>query len=177
MLSIRMQRTGRKGYPTYRVVVQESQRTPTSGRYVAILGNYNPHTKEAKLEKEKAEFYLKNGAQPTPRVINLLKAQKVSVPAWVKTESKQKKAVKNLEKLRKNRPAEEAKPAETPAVESPAEPTETPADDKQPAEANDEDIDSKPEETAKTEEVETEKEATDDVETTEKDKSEEPKQQ
>lgn len=45
MLAIRMQRVGRKGHPEYRVVVQDARLTPSSGRVVARVGHYNPHTK------------------------------------------------------------------------------------------------------------------------------------
>ena len=72
MLAIRLQRLGRKGYPVYRVAVQESQRHPSSGRVVAYVGSYNPHTKAVKLDKEKIEKYLSTGAQPSPRVVKLL---------------------------------------------------------------------------------------------------------
>ena len=58
MLVIRMQRTGRKGHAQFRVVVQDSRRTPTSGKIVANLGHYNPHSKELVVDKEKAAFYL-----------------------------------------------------------------------------------------------------------------------
>jgi len=121
MLAIRLQRLGRKGYPVYRVAVQEAQRHPSSGRVVAYVGSYNPHTKETKLDTEKVEYYLKNGAQPTPRVVRLLKDQKVKLPDWVKLPSDKKQAdIKTLEKLRRNRPAEEA-PAEEAAPEAEAE--------------------------------------------------------
>lgn len=124
MLAIRLQRLGRKAMPVYRVAVQESQRHPSSGRVVAYVGAYNPHTKEVKLNKEKIEFYLKNGAQPTPRVVRLLEAEKVSLPAWVKpSEGKKAGAIRNPEKLRKNQPKEEPV-AEAPAEETPAEATE-----------------------------------------------------
>ncbi len=109
MLAIRLQRLGRKGYPTYRVAVQESHRHPTSGRVVAYVGSYNPHTKETSLNSEKVAFYLKNGAQPTPRVVKLLAEQKVKLPDWVvKHTGEHKSAIKNTEKLRKNQPKEEA---------------------------------------------------------------------
>ena len=49
MLAIRLQRLGRKGYPVYRLAVQESQRHPSSGRVVAYIGSYNPHTKQATI--------------------------------------------------------------------------------------------------------------------------------
>lgn len=121
MLAIRMQRTGRKGYPMYRVIVQEAHRQPTSGKVVANLGSYNPHTKESTLDKEKAATFLKNGAQPSDRVVKLLQAEKVALPEWVKVPASDKqKSIKNAEKLRKNQPKEEA-PAEEPAAEAEAE--------------------------------------------------------
>ena len=107
MLAIRLQRLGRSGYPTYRIAVQESRRHPSSGRVIAYVGSYNPHTKEVKLNTEKAEFYLKNGAQPTPRVAKLLKENKIKLPEWVKLHSKKNSQIRNVEKLRKNQtPAE-----------------------------------------------------------------------
>ena len=119
MLAIRLQRLGRKALPVYRLAVQEAQRHPSSGRVVAYVGSYNPHTKETRIDSEKVDYYLKNGAQPTPRVVRILKDQKVSLPAWVKVPADKKGAIKHAEKLRKNQPKEEA-PAEEPA-ETPAE--------------------------------------------------------
>ncbi len=116
MLAIRLQRVGRKGLPIYRLAVQEAQRHPSSGRVVAYVGSYNPHTKEVKIDKEKVETYLSNGAQPTPRVVRLLKEDKVKLPNWVKDPAEKKRSIKHTEKLRRNRPAEEA-PVETPAEE------------------------------------------------------------
>jgi small subunit ribosomal protein S16 len=117
MLAIRLQRLGRKALPVYRLAVQESQRHPSSGRVVAYVGSYNPHTKETKLNTEKIDFYLKNGAQPTPRVVRILSEQKMSLPAWVKQPVKKESVIRNPEKLRKNQPKEEA-PAEAPAETS-----------------------------------------------------------
>ena len=120
MLAIRLQRVGRAGYPTYRLAVQESQRHPSSGRVVAYVGSFNPHTKEANVQVEVAQKYLDNGAQPTPRVAKLLKEAGVKLPKWVKEYSADKnKAVRNAEKLRKNQPKEEVveETAEAPAEE------------------------------------------------------------
>jgi small subunit ribosomal protein S16 len=111
MLAIRLQRIGRKGYPVYRLAVQESQRHPSSGRVVAYVGSYNPHTKEANVQAETAQKYLDNGAQPTPRVVKLLKDAGVKLPTWVKESAPKTKNIRNAEKLRKNQPKEEA-PAE-----------------------------------------------------------------
>lgn len=119
MLAIRLQRVGRTGYPTYRLAVQEAQRHPSSGRVVAYVGSYNPHTKEANIQVDVAQKYLDNGAQPTPRVVKLLKDAGVKLPKWVKEPAQKEKAIRNPEKLRKNQPKEEV--AEEAPVEAPAE--------------------------------------------------------
>ncbi len=131
MLAIRLQRLGRKGYPVYRLAVQEAQRHPSSGRVVAYVGSYNPHTKEVSLQKEAAEKYLNNGAQPTPRVAKILKAEGVKLPSWVKqADDSKQKTIKNAEKLRKNQPKEEAveEVAEETPAEEPVEATEAKED-------------------------------------------------
>jgi len=127
MLAIRLQRTGRKGHAMFRMVVQDSRRTPTSGRFVAQLGSYDPHSKTLAIDKEKAELYLKNGARPSDRVARLLKDEGVKLPSWVVLESNKKGALRNAEKLRKNQPKEEK-------VEAPEAPAEEPAAEEAPAE-------------------------------------------
>lgn len=108
MLAIRLQRLGRKAYPTYRLAVQESNRHPSSGRVVEYVGSYNPHTKVSNIQVEAAQKYLDNGAQPTPRVVRLLTEAKVKLPKWVKQPDTTKhKTLKNADKLRKNQPKEE----------------------------------------------------------------------
>lgn len=144
MLAIRLQRVGRKGYATYRVAVQEAQRHPSSGRVVAYVGSYNPHTKAATIQVEAAQKFLDNGAQPSPRVVKLLADAGVKLPKWVKTyDNAQKATLRNPEKLRKNRPAEEVvveEVTEAPAEEAEA-PAETPAEEEiateEPAESGD----------------------------------------
>lgn len=110
MLSIRMQRLGRKGHAMYRVVVQDSRRAPNSGKYVALLGSYDPHNKTSSITKKEAELYLKNGAQPSDRVVKLFKSEKISLPKWVEPPAKQKRAIRNPDKLRKNQPPKEKPP-------------------------------------------------------------------
>lgn len=123
MLVIRMQRTGRKGHAQFRIVVQDSRRTPSSGRVVALLGSYNPHAKEVVLNKEKAQAYLDNGAQPSERVVSILKSEGVTLPKWVKDRTEKERSVRNAEKLRKNQPAPEVEeaPAEEPVADEVAE--------------------------------------------------------
>jgi small subunit ribosomal protein S16 len=117
MLAIRLQRNGRKALPLYMIVVQEAQRHPLSGRIVAQVGSYNPHTKATTLDKEAAQKYLDNGAQPSTRVARILEANGVKMPKWYKKAAEKHAAIKNMEKLRKNQPKEE----EAPAEEAPAE--------------------------------------------------------
>lgn len=135
MLAIRMQRLGRKGHPTYRVVVQDVRQTPSSGKYVAMLGSYDPHSKTNTLVKDKAEFYLTHGAQPSERVARLLTSEGISLPAWVKQSIKHERAIRNSDKLRKNQPKVEKPEPETKAAEIEVPPetetatTETAADE------------------------------------------------
>jgi small subunit ribosomal protein S16 len=132
MLAIRLQRRGRKGHAQYRVIVQDKDRTPTSGRVVFNLGSYDPHSKKVILNTEKAEYYLSNGAQPSETAARILKNNGVKLPSWVKSNDVAKKSLKNPDKLRKNQPAEEvvaeaeeSAPEETPAAaEAPAEEAE-----------------------------------------------------
>ena len=107
MLAIRMQRNGRSHYPTYRIVVQEAQRHPLSGRVVAEVGNYNPATKALTLDKKAVEKYLSNGAQPSSRVAFILKKNGVKLPKWYKEPAQKQGVAKHADKLRKNQPKEE----------------------------------------------------------------------
>jgi len=121
MLAIRLQRVGRTGYATYRLAVQEAQRHPSSGRVVAYVGSYNPHTKEATVQVEVAQKYLDNGAQPTPRVVKLLKDAGVKLPKWVVEPGTEKqKSIRHSDKLRRNQPAPEVEEV----TEVPEEPVE-----------------------------------------------------
>lgn len=127
MLAIRLQRVGRKGHAMYRLAVQESRRHPSSGRVVAYIGTYDPHTKDAKVQIELAQKYLDNGAQPSPRVVKLLKNAGVKLPNWVaKFDNKKSKIIRNSEKLRKNQPKSEQAKIEEEAdlIETPLETAE-----------------------------------------------------
>lgn len=126
MLAIRMQRTGRKGHAQFRVIVQESRRTPTSGNVVAALGSYDPHTKAVILDKEKAATYLNNGAQPSPRVAMLLQKEGIKLPSWVKVDTGKQRAIKHTEKLRRNQTPE---PAAEVVEEAPVTEADAPAEE------------------------------------------------
>lgn len=118
MLVIRLQRRGRKGLAMYRIVVQDKRTHPSKEKLVARLGSYNPHTKELSLDKEQAQKFVDNGAQPSDRVIGLFQKEGIKLPAWVKKSPQKAGTLRNAEKLRKNQPKEEVKAEEpTEAVE------------------------------------------------------------
>ena len=73
-VKLRLMRMGKKKQPTYRVVAADS-RSPRDGRFIEVLGFYNPRSEPSVIEidNEKALGWLKNGAKPTERVEKLLK--------------------------------------------------------------------------------------------------------
>ena len=74
MVKIRLRRMGAKKAPYYRIVVADS-RSPRDGRCIEEIGTYNPLTEPATVtvDVEKAQTWIKNGAQPTDTVRALLK--------------------------------------------------------------------------------------------------------
>ena len=74
MVKIRLRRMGAKKAPYYRVVVADA-RAPRDGRCIEEIGTYNPLTNPATIaiDVEKAQTWIKNGAQPTDTVRGLLK--------------------------------------------------------------------------------------------------------
>ena len=74
MVKIRLRRMGAKKAPYYRIVVADS-RSPRDGRCIEEIGTYNPLTEPATItiDAEKAQTWIKNGAQPTDTVRGLLK--------------------------------------------------------------------------------------------------------
>ena len=74
MVKIRLRRLGAKKAPFYRVVVADS-RFPRDGRFIEEIGTYNPLSDpaEIKIDSERAQQWIKNGAQPTDTVRALLK--------------------------------------------------------------------------------------------------------
>lgn len=76
MLKLRLKRTGRKGSPSYRLVVMESA-TRRDGRPIDEVGYYNPITKQSLFETTKIINWLKVGVKPTETVFNLLKKSNI----------------------------------------------------------------------------------------------------
>jgi small subunit ribosomal protein S16 len=74
MVRIRLRRVGRKKSPIYRIVVADSQ-SPRDGRFIEIIGNYSPRHGDTAidLKKDRANYWLDNGAQPSDTVRSLLR--------------------------------------------------------------------------------------------------------
>ena len=148
MLTIRLARSGAKKRPFYHVSVADS-RMPRDGRFVERVGYYNPIAsgQEVRLELdlERIDYWIGQGAQPSDRVLNLLKQNKETPEQTekrlaAKEVKRQKKLAKKLaekEPVVEEAPAEEAAAAEeAPAEEAAAEeaPEEEPAVEEAPAE-------------------------------------------
>lgn len=73
MLKIRLQRTGRKHEPTFRVVLTDSKNGPKSGKFLEILGSYDARRNaDTQLKKERIQYWIGQGAQVSDTIHNLL---------------------------------------------------------------------------------------------------------
>ena len=77
MVVIRLRRMGAKKKPFYRIVAADSKRAPT-GKFIEILGHYNPNTDphEVKVDMDRVDHWVGNGAQVSNTVKTLLKREK-----------------------------------------------------------------------------------------------------
>lgn len=93
MVKIRLNRMGAKKQPFYRIVVADS-RSPRDGRFIEIVGNYDPTKNPAivNVDEEKVISWIKDGAQPTDTVRSLL--SKKGIMKKIHEERKAAKAVK-----------------------------------------------------------------------------------
>jgi small subunit ribosomal protein S16 len=78
-VKLRLARVGSKKNPIYRIVAAD-ERSPRDGKFLEIVGRYNPQTDPSTIEidADKAKRWLSNGAQPTEAVKRLLKTQNIS---------------------------------------------------------------------------------------------------
>lgn len=155
MLKIRLQRTGRKNDPSFRVVVTEHTRGPKSEKHVDRVGFYNPKTKEQQLDADAIKGWIEKGAQASGTVHNMLvsagiiKGDKVNVlpqksPVVTEQPEEEKKEEAPAEGGEEAAPAEEvaeeapaaeeAAPAAEETKEEEAAPAEEPAAEEAPAE-------------------------------------------
>ena len=80
MVRIRLRRMGSKGKPFYRIVVAD-QRAPRNGKYLDLIGTYDPHQDppEISINEEKISKWIGNGAQPSDSVSSLLKTKGIEI--------------------------------------------------------------------------------------------------
>lgn len=124
MLIIRLQRTGRKHETTFRLVVTDSKNSTKSGKYLEVLGSYDPRKTTTQIDKDRVKHWMDNGAQLTDSVHNLFINEKVITGKKINVLPK--KTVPKKEEVAVEAPAAEATPvaeAAAPAAETPA-PTE-----------------------------------------------------
>lgn len=86
MLRIRLSRVGKTNNAQFRITVADGHRAP-SGKFIEILGHYNPHTKEKVFKKERIDYWIARGAKPSSTVYNffidagIIKGEKIM--SWV----------------------------------------------------------------------------------------------
>ena len=131
MLRIRLQRTGNRNNPTYRIVVAD-KRNAAKGKFNEIVGHYLPTRNPAEFEynKERIEYWISKGAAPTDTMARLLtKSGMKGLEKFTESYSKKKKRNPSEEEIAAAAPApaepeaaptEEAQPEETPATEEAA---------------------------------------------------------
>ena len=119
MLKIRLTRRGKKKQPIYRIVVAEHT-MPIKGKFIEILGFYNPRTKELVIKKEKIENWISNGAKPSDTVAALLRKEGFKLTEefqkpkkYVKAKKEKKDAGQTVAKpVDKESPEEDIEPKE-----------------------------------------------------------------
>lgn len=105
MLRIRLQRTGRNHETTFRIVLTDSQNSTKSGKYLEMLGNYDPRKKGEVINSERILHWISKGAKPTDTLHNLLIEKKIITGKKVNVLPKKTPVKKEVS-------AEEAKKAE-----------------------------------------------------------------
>jgi small subunit ribosomal protein S16 len=77
MLKIRLQRAGRSGDPSFRLILTDSRKPPKSGKYLELLGSYDARKKHPQFKGERIKFWLGKGAKISETVNNLLTKAKI----------------------------------------------------------------------------------------------------
>lgn len=98
MVVIRFLRVGKKNQPVFRIVVIDKKNPPKSGRFIEVVGFYNPLTKEKNLKAERIKYWLSVGAQPSDTVHNLLISEKIIEDKKIPLHKKKKPSVAKVVK-------------------------------------------------------------------------------
>jgi len=119
MLKIRLTRTGKNKFATFRVIVTEHT-NPVKGKALEVLGSYDPHSNVITVKEERVKHWLSEGAQASPTVHNLLVDKKIiegkKVTAWKPPKKEVKAEETKTETAAATETPAEQKPEEKPAV-------------------------------------------------------------
>ncbi|MFT5179624.1 MAG: small subunit ribosomal protein S16 [Candidatus Paceibacteria bacterium] len=108
MLKIRLQRTGRKHEPTFRVVLTDSKNGPKSGKFIEILGNYDARDRnETRLKSDRITYWISQGAKLSDTLHNLFVDKKIIEGKKINVLPKKSPIVKEGEEV-KEAPKEES---------------------------------------------------------------------
>ncbi|HPS21649.1 MAG TPA: 30S ribosomal protein S16 [Candidatus Paceibacterota bacterium] len=97
MLKIRLQRIGRKNDPSFRAVLTDSKNSTKSGRFLEIVGTYNPKAGETKFDAERIKYWISKGAKVSDTMHNFLVHQKLIEGKKKNVLSKKKPTLKRKE--------------------------------------------------------------------------------
>jgi len=97
MLKIRLQRIGRKNDPSFRAVLTDSKNSTKSGKFLEIVGTYNPKKGEANFESEKILYWMSKGAKLSDTMHNFLVHQKIIEGKKINVLSKKSPTLKKKE--------------------------------------------------------------------------------
>ena len=84
MLKIRLQRTGRKNVPTFRIVLTDSKNSTKSGKFLEVLGNHDPRGDKGDVKADRVKYWMSKGAQLTATLHNqfikkgIIKGEKIN---------------------------------------------------------------------------------------------------
>ena len=113
MLMIRLQRTGKRGQAYFRVVILEHT-SRVKGKYLELLGNYNPHQKELNVKKDRVEYWVSKGAQVSPTVNNLMVNYKIwdkpKMQSWKPKKKEQAEEAVQVKEVQPSTKPEQATP-------------------------------------------------------------------
>jgi len=115
MLKIRLRRIGKKKQPFYRIVVADKN-APVKGKFVEIIGIYNPLVEPKKIEikEDRLKYWLEKGARPSDTVNNLL----VKIGQFKKSQVIKKTITKKREKKKEEKPEKPEKPTHIPVPQA-----------------------------------------------------------
>lgn len=120
MLKIRLQRVGRKNIPTYRIVLTDSRNSTKSGKYLEVLGTYDPVNDVKEVDADRVKHWMSHGAKLTGTMHNFLVEKKLVSGKKLNVLPKKKPIKKEEAAAQATAPAAAAQATDT-AAEAPKE--------------------------------------------------------